>query len=101
MIASSNIQIDGRHSVREQHTDDSGNLYYLDYMAEKGTNLNQHLSNNATQLNASFKFLSDNAIPIAQAQIAFIQSQINSLQTNLTAKQNVVTQLQVAQSVSL
>ena len=35
-----NIQIDGRHSVREVHTDDVGNVFTYDYMADVGADVN-------------------------------------------------------------
>ena len=39
VIAWSNPQIDGRLSVREVHTDDQGNVFNVDYMAAKGTDV--------------------------------------------------------------
>lgn len=40
VIVWDNFQVDGRHSVREQHTDDQGNVFTFDYMADVGTDVN-------------------------------------------------------------
>lgn len=49
-----NPQLDGRTVVKEQHTDDQGNDYYVDYVAEVGTDLDAHLAASAEALNGSF-----------------------------------------------
>lgn len=51
VIASQNIQIDGRSEVREIHTDDKGVQYIFDYMANPGMDLNAKLQANADELN--------------------------------------------------
>lgn len=38
-ITQDNIQIDGRHTVTEIWTDDLGNQYTFDYMADKDTDV--------------------------------------------------------------
>lgn len=47
VIANSLLQIDGRHVMRETHTDDQGNVYHVDYVAEVGTDLNAMLTQHA------------------------------------------------------
>ena len=49
-----NPQSDGRTVVKEQHTDDQGNDYFVDYVAEVGTDINAHLAASAEALNDSF-----------------------------------------------
>lgn len=92
LISLSNTQIDGRIAVRERHTDDSGNLYLVDYMADKNMNLTNHLANDALQLTAQLQFLAANAIPLAQEAVARQQDVIRAdndylavLQANLDA----------------
>jgi hypothetical protein len=45
-------QDDGRRIVRETHTDDQGNVYVFDYMAEISTDINAKLTARASDLNA-------------------------------------------------
>lgn len=40
VIACDNVQVDGRHSVREIWTDDLGYQYIFDYMSDIGTDVN-------------------------------------------------------------
>lgn len=40
VIVWNEVQTDGRHSVREVHTDDSGNLFTYDYMCDDGFDVN-------------------------------------------------------------
>lgn len=38
-------QVDGRRSVREEHTSVEGEVYTIDYMAEENEDINQTLAN--------------------------------------------------------
>jgi hypothetical protein len=58
MIVSSEIlwdlpQADGSRTIREEHTDDQGNVYSFDYMAETDTDVNAKLAARAAELNGS------------------------------------------------
>lgn len=89
------VQSDGRFVVREQHIDDAGNTYLLDYMAERNTDVNLRLAADAVALNAGLQYLTQNAIPLAQAAVsqqrdvinadiqylAVLQAQLDALQT--------------------
>ena len=46
-------QVDGRYTVRERHTDNTGQTYDLDYCAEIATDQNAHLAQSAINLAAS------------------------------------------------
>ena len=50
VIAASNVQTDGRFSVHEVHTDDSGNQHTIDYLADADTDQSAHLANDASFL---------------------------------------------------
>lgn len=50
-IKSNNIQADGRSVVREQHTDDVGQVYFFDYMAEPKFDIDARLQEHAQELN--------------------------------------------------
>ncbi len=52
------LQVDGRRTVREVHTDDQGQEYIFDYMADAGVDIPQKLANRAAELEAAL-----NAIP--------------------------------------
>lgn len=46
------LQVDGRYNVREELTDGAGNVYDFDYMHDGGVDVNVHLANTVTVMNA-------------------------------------------------
>lgn len=50
VIASDNIQRDGRRTVREIWTDDLGNQYSYDYMADVGTDVNAVMNDRMSEV---------------------------------------------------
>ena len=52
VIALNNLQVDGRRVIEELHTDDQGNQYTFDYMADPDTDINAVLAQRADDLNA-------------------------------------------------
>lgn len=51
IILVDDIQVDGRHIVRERHIDDQNNYYEFDYVAEIDTDIKAKLDLRAAQLN--------------------------------------------------
>lgn len=49
-IASKDVQIDGRFSVREEHTDDLGNLHTFDYMCDANYDCEARLAARALEI---------------------------------------------------
>lgn len=94
-IAFNNKQVDGRSIIHEEHVDDSGNVYSVDYMADPKTDIDAHLAASAAQLNGNFKYLIDNAVPIAQAAVDAARKQITTDQDNLTQAQAILAAAQV------
>jgi hypothetical protein len=64
VIAWYNIQIDGRHSVREVHTDDQGDVFTFDYMADVGVDVNAVMAARIPQVQAE-----SDALQLANAQV--------------------------------
>lgn len=53
-ITLNNLQDDNRRVIREVHTDDQGNAYQIDYMADASMDINLNLANHATALDQNF-----------------------------------------------
>ena len=47
-----NVQVDGSIVVKECHTDDQGNEYYVDYVAEVGYDINARMAQDAICIQA-------------------------------------------------
>jgi hypothetical protein len=86
--------------VKECHTEDLGNDYYVDYVAEKGSDLNARLAQDAVNIQAQI----DAAVnappppPDLQTQVMELTAQVDDLtiQLNDTKALNIELSAQVA-----
>lgn len=97
-ITQNNLQVDLRRTVNELHIDDKGNSYVINYMADKGADINLNLSQHANDLNAQLQSAITNAIPNAQAFVAEAQMQIVNDQQILAIAQATLASAQAASS---
>lgn len=51
-IVEDRVQVDGRRSVHERHTDDQGRVHEVAYLAEAGENVTTAMNSRVAQINA-------------------------------------------------
>lgn len=95
-----NVQIDGRYVIQEQHVDDSGNIYLIDYMADRKIDISAHLATSAAQFNAQFQLEDQEAPTPTQQTIIKLETQIAIDRANLATAEATLAAIE-AQSISM
>ena len=85
-----NVQDDGRTVVKECHTDDLGNEYYVDYVAEVGYDINARLAQDAADIQAQIDEAANAPPPPPdlQTQVDDLTAQVNDLTSQLSDVQS-------------